>query len=109
MNRRPTRRKRRREKNRISIGLNEQEQDALDRALLVRYGEEASTRLSRGTFLRLAVFAYSSAVARLGKDYFCGMLACDVRNEAPDECAARNGKPQQQQLALPDNIVALFG
>ena len=100
---RPTQRRRRRKKNRImarvSIGLNEQEMDALNRALVVRYGEDSVRYGNRGTFLRL----------RLGKEYFCGMLACDVRKETPEECAARNGEPKQQQLALPDNIIALFG
>ena len=94
---------------RVSISLNAQTLDALDQALGVRYGAASYvTRRERGSFMGLAIFAYSIAVARLGKEYSSAMLACDVRRETPEERAFRLGEPLQQELDLPDNIVALF-
>jgi hypothetical protein len=95
---------------RFSVGLNKLEVEALEKALITRHGYPCLNSRNRGAFLQIAVWAFSNAVIRSGKDYDCSMLACDVRHETPDEYADRIGEPrQQQQLAFPpDNIVQLF-
>jgi hypothetical protein len=94
---------------RVNIGLRAREVSTLYYALDIRYGAHNYTDLERGRFIRLAILSYSSAVARLGKSYHPGLLACDLRKETPFEYHSRTGEPlEQQQLALPDNIVPLF-
>jgi hypothetical protein len=94
---------------RVTIGLRARELLTLYQALDARYGAHAYSGKERGHFIRLAILAYSSAATQLGKNYHPRLLACDLRKETPFEYHYRTGEPlEQQQLALPDNVVPLF-
>jgi hypothetical protein len=88
---------------RLTIRFNPRETLALYHALDCRYGK--ATSRERGRFVRMAIWAYSSAVAQCGEGYHPGMLACDLRKETPAELAYRIGEPEQGQLPLADNII----
>ena len=79
---------------RLSIGLDRKTLAMLDRALRVRYGQDYSllSSFARGNFLRLAIWAYCSAIVKRGAGYNMAMLACDVRRETQEETVARVGK-----------------
>lgn len=101
--------KKRRCVHRMNIRLDTMTMGILCQALTVRYKVSTCTDKERARFIRLAVHAYSMAVARRER-YTPDLLACDLRRETEREHHYRTAEdPQQQQLALPDNIVALFG
>jgi len=92
---------------RASIGLTARELEVVDQAIALRYTVEITSR-TRNHFLGLAAWEYCSAMVRLDGKYNAALIACDLRMETPEELADRIGEPRQQQLNLPDNIVALF-
>ena len=105
---------------RFNIGFSHREWEDIKKAMVICEHWPASLNRSfedvqpreRNWWIRNAVWAIAKAVIRQGCDKHVP-LACDLRDETPDELAHRLNEPLQRQLAFPsespqDKIIELF-